>query len=79
LGKVLGKEHLEPDISGNYRAGDIRNCFGDISRAQRVLGYRPQVQLEQGLEELAQWLEGRVDEDRSEAAAAELRRHGLVA
>jgi dTDP-L-rhamnose 4-epimerase len=79
LGKVLGKEHLEPDISGNYRAGDIRNCFGDISKAQRVLGYRPRIQLEQGLEGLAQWLEGRVDEDRSEAAAAELRRHGLVA
>jgi dTDP-L-rhamnose 4-epimerase len=79
LGKVLGKEHLEPDVSGNYRAGDIRNCFGDISKAQSVLGYRPQVQLDQGLEELAQWLEGRVDEDRSEAAAAELRRHGLVA
>jgi dTDP-L-rhamnose 4-epimerase len=79
LGKVLGKEHLEPQVSGNYRAGDIRNCFGDISKAARVLGYRPRVQLDSGMRELAQWLEGRVDEDRSETATAELRRHGLVA
>jgi dTDP-L-rhamnose 4-epimerase len=79
LGSVLGKEDLEPQISGNYRAGDIRNCFADIDKAARVLGYRPQVQLDTGLTELAQWLEGRIDEDRSESAAAELRQHGLVA
>jgi dTDP-L-rhamnose 4-epimerase len=79
FGKVLGKQELAPIVSGNYRAGDIRNCFADISKARNVLGYRPQIILEAGLSELAQWLQGRMDEDRSEAAAAELRRHGLVA
>ncbi|MDB6103362.1 MAG: dehydratase [Gammaproteobacteria bacterium] len=79
LGKVLGKPELTPIVSGNYRSGDIRNCFADISKARQVLGYRPQITLEGGLAELATWLEGRMDEDRSEAAAAELRRHGLVA
>jgi len=79
LGKVLGKEHLEPQVCGSYRAGDIRNCFADISKASRVLGYRPQITLEKGLTALAQWLEGRIDEDRSEVADSELRRHGLVA
>jgi len=79
LAKVLGREHLAADISGKYRSGDIRNCFADISKARGVLGYQPRVPLEEGLTQLAQWLEGRVDEDRSEAATAELRRHGLVA
>jgi dTDP-L-rhamnose 4-epimerase len=79
LGKVLGKEHIKPQVRGNYRAGDIRNCFADISKASRVLGYRPRISLETGLRELGQWLEGRADEDRSEAAESELRRHGLVA
>jgi dTDP-L-rhamnose 4-epimerase len=79
LGRVLGKSHIKPQVCGNYRAGDIRNCFADISRATAVLGYRPRIGLEAGLEELGQWLEGRMDEDRSEAAASELRRHGLVA
>jgi dTDP-L-rhamnose 4-epimerase len=79
FGKVLGKQQLAPVVSGNYRSGDIRNCFADIAKARKVLGYDPQITLEAGLSELAQWLEGRVDEDRSEDAAAELRRHGLVA
>jgi dTDP-L-rhamnose 4-epimerase len=79
LGQVLGKPHLMPEVCGNYRAGDIRNCFADIAKAERMLGYRPQVALESGLSSLAQWLEGRSDEDRSEAAERELRRHGLVA
>jgi len=79
LARVLGRESLVPDVSGKYRSGDIRNCFADISKAQRVLGYRPRVQLEEGLTQLARWLAGRADEDRSEAATAELRRHGLVA
>lgn len=79
LGRLLGKRDVAPCISGNYRAGDIRNCFADISKARDVLGYQPQISLDAGLAELAGWLEGRVEEDRSEAAAAELRRHGLVA
>lgn len=79
LGRVLGRESLAPDISGQYRSGDIRNCFADISKARRVLGYQPKVRLDDGLAQLSRWLEGRVDEDRSEAATAELRRHGLVA
>jgi dTDP-L-rhamnose 4-epimerase len=79
LGAVLNKQELTPRLSSSYRAGDIRHCFADISKARNVLGYEPRISLEAGLSELSQWLQGRADEDRSEAAAAELRRHGLVA
>lgn len=79
LGEVLGKPQVKPQVRGNYRAGDIRNCFADISKAQRMLGYQPRISLEEGLTALARWLEGRVDEDRSELAEKELRHHGLVA
>jgi dTDP-L-rhamnose 4-epimerase len=79
LGQVLGKTNLAPQLSGTYRAGDIRNCFADISKAGRVLGYRPRIALEEGLRTLRTWLEGRVDEDRSDEADKELRRHGLLA
>jgi dTDP-L-rhamnose 4-epimerase len=79
LGKVLGRQDIAPLICGNYRSGDIRNCFADIAKAKQVLGYQPRISLQAGLSELARWLEGRMDEDRSETAAAELRRHGLVA
>ena len=79
LAAVLGREHLQPEIQGRYRAGDIRHCFADISRATAVLGYRPEVPLETGLAELGGWLEGQRTEDRTEAAADELRQRGLVA
>jgi dTDP-L-rhamnose 4-epimerase len=79
LGAVLGRAHLEPEVRGRYRAGDIRNCFADISHAKAVLGYQPEVPLETGLAELAAWLEGQRTEDRTQAADDELRRRGLVA
>jgi dTDP-L-rhamnose 4-epimerase len=79
LGVVLGRPHLEPEVRGRYRAGDIRHCFADISRAQAVLGYRPEVSLESGLAELGAWLDGQRTEDRTQAADEELRRRGLLA
>jgi dTDP-L-rhamnose 4-epimerase len=78
IARVVGKEYLEPEITGKYRVGDIRHCFADISRARTVLGYEPQVELEEGLEELASWLEGQVATDRVEQASAELAARGLT-
>ena len=79
IARAMHKPHLSPEITNQARVGDIRNCFADISKAQRVLGYRPKISLEAGLTSLSEWLEGRMDEDRSELAERELRRHGLVA
>jgi dTDP-L-rhamnose 4-epimerase len=78
IARVVGKEYLEPEITGKYRVGDIRHCFADISHARAVLGYEPQVELEDGLEELAGWLEGQVATDRVEQASAELAARGLT-
>jgi dTDP-L-rhamnose 4-epimerase len=77
LASVLGAE-VEPVLTGQYRVGDIRHCFADISRARERLGYRPQVTLEQGLAELAQWLEHQIAEDRLEQARDELSARGLT-
>jgi dTDP-L-rhamnose 4-epimerase len=77
LGNVLGVR-LEPQITGKCRAGDIRHCFADIARARELIGYEPQVELEDGIETLAGWLEGQVAVDRAEDAAAELATRGLT-
>jgi dTDP-L-rhamnose 4-epimerase len=75
---VLGKQYLEPEITGKYRVGDIRHCFADISRARAMLGYEPRVTLDEGLEELAEWLDGQVAADRVDEASAELAARGLT-
>lgn len=78
MSSVLGCTHLEPQITGKYRVGDIRHCFADVGEAQSLLGYQPKVELEDGLSELAQWLEGRIPQDRIDEASAELERRGLT-
>ncbi|HJR16270.1 MAG TPA: SDR family NAD(P)-dependent oxidoreductase [Gemmatimonadales bacterium] len=78
IAAVMGKEYLEPEITGKYRVGDIRHCFADISRARASLGYDPRVELEEGLVELASWLEGQAATDRVEEATAELAARGLT-
>jgi dTDP-L-rhamnose 4-epimerase len=77
MATVLGKA-IDPEVSGKYRVGDIRHCFPDISLAREVLGYEPAVDLEDGLLDLAAWLDGQVACDRFSEARAELTARGLV-
>jgi dTDP-L-rhamnose 4-epimerase len=78
LARVLGKEQIEPEIVGKYRVGDIRHCFADIGKARQVLGYVPRVGLDDGLAELAAWLESQAAVDRVAQASAELNARGLT-
>lgn len=78
MARILGKENIEPEVTGDYRKGDIRNCFADISLARSVLGYEPQITLEDGLKELAQWLDGQSAVDCVARAREELVMRGLT-
>ena len=77
LAHGLGKD-IEPEIVAKYREGDIRHCVADISRAQKQLGYTPQVSLEQGIPELLKWVSEQTPEDRVSKATAELETRQLV-
>ncbi len=77
ISRALGKR-LEPEITRRYRMGDIRHCFADISLADELLGYRPEVSLEQGLSELVGWLQRQKAVDRTENARRELESRGLT-
>jgi dTDP-L-rhamnose 4-epimerase len=77
LADVLGVD-IAPDVTGKYRAGDIRHCFADISLARELLGFEPQVTLEDGLTDLAAWLETQTAEDHVDGATAELVARGLA-
>jgi dTDP-L-rhamnose 4-epimerase len=77
LSVLLGK-NVEAELTGEFRVGDIRHCYADISLARETLGYEPQVSLDEGMAEIAAWLEGRVAHDRVDAATDELARRGLA-
>jgi len=52
--KVLNKE--SPIIFKDPKPGDIRRLVADISRAKRLLGYEPKVELEEGILKLYNYL-----------------------
>jgi dTDP-L-rhamnose 4-epimerase len=78
LARVMDKPEIEPQIAGKYRVGDIRHCFADISLAAETLGFAPEVDLDDGLAQLAEWLEGQVATDKVDDATAELHARGLT-
>jgi len=78
LGQVMGRGDVAAGITGRYRVGDIRHCFADITRARELLGYEPGIVLEDGLLELASWLDGQQAVDRVDQASRELAARGLT-
>jgi dTDP-L-rhamnose 4-epimerase len=77
LARTIGVR-IAPQITGECRIGDIRHCFPDIAAAQSILGYQPRMRLDQGLEELAGWLEGQIAIDRVAEAREALARRKLT-
>ncbi|HLN22146.1 MAG TPA: SDR family NAD(P)-dependent oxidoreductase [Bacteroidales bacterium] len=78
LAAVMNKDEYLPRITSTYRAGDIRHCYADISKARRLLGYSPAVDLEKGLAELTDWLSVQEAHDGFELAGKELEKRGLI-
>ncbi|MNS03095.1 dTDP-L-rhamnose 4-epimerase [compost metagenome] len=78
LARLLGK-NLAPEVLNRYRVGDIRHCFGDISKIERAYGFRPERDMNSGMEELIAWVSRtRAPVDRSAECLAELTRGKLV-
>ncbi len=71
--------NVDAEITGKYRAGDIRHCFADISLAQRVLGYQPNHQFKDGIGELVAWLRSQAATDKVSDATQQLTAYGLTA
>ncbi|MFO0674575.1 MAG: NAD-dependent epimerase/dehydratase family protein [Polyangiaceae bacterium] len=77
LARAMGVA-IEPEVSGEFREGDIRHCFADTSLTERVLGFRAKVRFEEGAGELADWVAHEAPIDNTERANDELRRSGLL-
>ena len=77
LARVLEVD-ISPDVLHEYRAADIRHCFGDPTRARELLGWSAQIAFEDGMRELAGWLVTQTAVDRVDEATAALARRGLT-
>jgi dTDP-L-rhamnose 4-epimerase len=50
-------QQVQPEITGLFRAGDIRHCVSDIGRLQ-ALGFKPEVRFSNGAAALVEWVRG---------------------
>jgi dTDP-L-rhamnose 4-epimerase len=77
IARGIGTE-LEPEVVGQYRAGDIRHCFADTERARELLGFKAEIAFEDGMRDLLAWLEGQAASDRVDDAYEALAARGLT-
>jgi len=78
LARLLQK-NIAPQILQQYRVGDIRHCFGDISKLRDTFDVTPQIDFEAGMAELIDWVRSAEKPvDKSESSLSELREKGLV-
>ena len=65
-------------VSGNYRLGDIRHNFADISLARQILGFEPKWSFSDGIAQFAKWVDQQaIQEDKYDASLEEMKRKGL--
>lgn len=73
------KSPIEPHVTGQYRVGDIRHNFADISKLEELKGFRPSIGLRAGLERFCAWVETQpVPPDLLDRANEELKSRNLM-
>ena len=66
-------------ISGNYRLGDIRHNFADLTKISTLLGFKPTVSFQQGIKAFTDWVEKQqIIEDKYDQSIEEMKNKGLL-
>jgi len=65
-------------ISGNYRLGDIRHNYADITFARQILRYEPKWTFDAGIKQFTEWVNRQdLQVDNYEASLEEMKQKGL--
>ena len=72
------KSDTKITITGNYRLGDIRDNYADLTKIKEKLGFEPKVSFEEGISRFTKWVEIQdVVEDKYEKSIEEMKEKGL--
>jgi UDP-glucose 4-epimerase len=55
--KVTGHTDVRPEFVEERKVNPVRRRLADISKAKRILGWEPEVDLKEGLRKLVEWRE----------------------
>ena len=65
-------------VSGNYRLGDIRHNYADITLAKNVLNFQPKVTFDEGIKRFTDWVNRQeLHTDNYEVSLEEMKQKGL--
>lgn len=65
-------------VSGNYRLGDIRHNYADITLAKQILGFQPKWSFDAGIKQFTDWVNRQeLKTDNYEASLEEMKKKGL--
>lgn len=65
-------------ISGNYRLGDIRHNYADISKIENLLGFKNKITFSEGIKRFTTWVnEQEIQTDRYSESINEMKEKGL--
>lgn len=69
---------MEPVITGNFRLGDIRHNYADLSKAKEILGFMPNHDFDTGVSKFVEWVNSQtVKDDKYSASIKEMKEKGL--
>lgn len=61
-------------LSGNYRLGDIRHNYADVTKIKEILGFNPKFNFEHGIRQFTDWVnKQKVYEDKYEESIKEMK------
>lgn len=70
---------VRPEVTGQYRLGDIRHCYADLTQIRSKLKFEPKMSLKSGMEEFANWvLSQPLPEDGLDKANEELKKRKMM-
>lgn len=66
------------NVSGNYRLGDIRHNYADISKAKTLLGFVPKWTFKDGIQKFTEWVNNQpIKPDKYNESIIEMKKRGL--
>lgn len=74
---VLLEVDVSPIVTQTFRKGDVRHCYADMSKAKKVLGWKPSVSFKEGMKELIAWSKDTEAVDLFDEASNKLKEKGL--
>lgn len=72
------EQEVSVSISGNYRLGDIRHNYADLTKIKSTLGFEPKFSFDQGLKKFTTWVNTQqVENDNYQKSIDEMKTKGL--